>query len=440
MDELNDCLPDLFNYYKHVSETKDYDLSLHLNNDFRSNHSLKPQGKGTVIINQNKFFKNLENHFASNNLLYKEYLMKGYRIYTLRHYEQLLFLLRETLYAKDLVYPYYLEGNNNHLKIRKLISDLGCFRTSADSKTPSDFNLKTYVYKTSEDYHFNADHVANEAFLENMFHLGETKHILLLGHDNHFGINDCTAVMENFVDITLSGKWAASTEKEENPINNILDSSIYTFWQSDGFLPHSIQVKFEKITQLNNILMFFSNKIDQSYSPYFIKIYGGTHEYDMVLLKSILIKNVEGWVNLFFYSDFTENKIFDSGSSNGYNSVEGGYVYNPPVDVKILKFNIFANQQKGKDSHLRLIRLIQDNNTNYSLEKRNNHYNGLTESLNIKMKEAKDHVSNKRKINYDSHLLGNESHLYKKQSSKNLQNHFSKEDKELDLINQFGFI
>ncbi|OBA27122.1 galactose-binding like protein, partial [Hanseniaspora valbyensis NRRL Y-1626] len=164
------------------------------------------------------------------------------------------------------------------------------------------------------------------------------KFLLLLGHDNNLSTVNCSKVLENIIDLTSLGTWVASSEKEENSIKNVLNNDINTYWQSDGFLPHSIEVKFDKLTKLNNILMFFSNKMDQSYSPNFIKIYGGTHELDMTLLKSLKIKNVEGWINLFFYSD--------------------SYIYNPPIDIKILKINIFSNQQKGKDSHLRFVRLI----------------------------------------------------------------------------------
>lgn len=457
MDKFDEKLPNLTNYYKHAITTKDYDVNLYYNNkgqsfNMTSNAFLKNKAEGAIIVNQKCFFKQIEKHYMKSDAYYKDYLIKGYRLYTLGNYEKLVSFLRNRRNLEKLEFESFDEMDRNHACFAQMHQDVKCFQL-VDSPQPVINLLKKtgfsqededkYSYEADNDIAFNSEVQANQKILANMFALGDTKNLLLLGHDNSVLVKDYSKALRNIVDITSLGKWKASSEREENPISNILDNNIQTYWQSDGFLPHSIDVEFDRITKLNNILLFFSNKMDQSYSPYFIKIYGGTHDFDMVLLRSLVIKNVEGWINLFFYSDCLENKIHVNEDSRSYNSLNTGYIYNPPIDVKILKFTIFTNQQKGKDSHLRFIRLIQDNNINNELLEKNESYNSLSNTfetnINKNSTKRKEPFSQKRKLSTNSSqsIENNESNKNSMRASFMDLNLFNN---DIKLMEDFGFL
>ena len=458
MNDINDYLPNINNYYKHIISNKEFDTNLYYNNE-RQNINLvnnifsKKKNSGSINIDQRQFFKHIDSQYLKNDSAYKSYLIKGYRLYTLHNYQILASFLQKTTYSRDLKFGKKIDKVDEFCDMFQLLNQvINCFEKLNShniipqySKNGEEYKDHIHGFKETDEYKFHNDPEPNKELLTNMFLLGEMKFLLLLGHDNNLSTVNCSKVLENIIDLTSLGTWVASSEKEENSIKNVLNNDINTYWQSDGFLPHSIEVKFDKLTKLNNILMFFSNKMDQSYSPSFIKIYGGTHELDMVLLKSLKIKNIEGWINLFFYSDSLDNKIHVTDDLKNYNSLKTGYIYNPPIDIKILKINIFSNQQKGKDSHLRFVRLIKDNNTNNELFEKNNTYNGLTDFVNLKKKislqnEENKLSINKRKLSDDSLMLNDRIKNNTKKESGNSFKYLNKNNNDISLLNDFNFI
>lgn len=459
MDKFDEKLPNLMNYYKHAISAKDYDVNLHYNNrgksfNMTSNVFVQNKAEGAIIINQKCFLKQIEKNYMKSAAYYKDYLIKGYRLYTLGNYVKLVSFLRKRCNLEKVEFERFDEMSRNHDCFVQMGQDEKCFQLVDSPRPIISMSKKTGLnegdedkgkdnFETDNENAFYSEIQANQKILANMFALGDTKNLLLLGHDNNILVKDYTKVLNNIVDITSLGKWKASSEREENPISNILDNNIHSYWQSDGFLPHFIDVEFDRITKLNNIMMFFSNKMDQSYFPSFIKIYGGTHDFDMVLLRSLVIKNAEGWINLFFYSDCLENKIHMNQEAKSYNSLNTGYIYNPPIDVKILKFTIFTNQQKGKDSHLRFIRLIRDNNTNNELLEKNVSYNNLSNTfetnIHYNRNKQKEPISEKRKLNsYSLELSENND-----SSSNNIGASFmdlNLFNNDVKLMKDFGFL
>ncbi|KAL6950232.1 hypothetical protein ACO0QE_000908 [Hanseniaspora vineae] len=151
------------------------------------------------------------------------------------------------------------------------------------------------------------------------------------------------------LDVTNMVYWKASSSKADRPIGNITDANPATFWQSDGFLPHIIEAHSVKKLSLTSINMFFSLTMDESYSPYLIKVYAGNGLLDLTLIRTLEVLNVNGWVSF----------RFGPGSESS-----------DTLECQYLKFIIYTNHQNGKDTHLRGIRLLNKRNTNNKLKNR----------------------------------------------------------------------
>lgn len=50
-------------------------------------------------------------------------------------------------------------------------------------------------------------------------------------------------------------------------IDQLRDDSTDTYWQSDGQLPHLVNIQFRKKTTIQNIWIFADYKADESYTP-----------------------------------------------------------------------------------------------------------------------------------------------------------------------------
>ncbi|OEJ80859.1 Anaphase-promoting complex subunit DOC1 [Hanseniaspora osmophila] len=183
------------------------------------------------------------------------------------------------------------------------------------------------------------------------------------------------------LDVTNMVYWKASSSKADRPIDNIADSNPATFWQSDGFLPHIIEAHSAKKLSLISIDMFFSLTMDESYSPYLIKVYAGNSLLDLTFIRTMEVLNVNGWVSFRFSSN--------SGNSN-------------TLECQHLKFIIYTNHQNGKDTHLRGIRLLAKKNTNNGLEDKALSFTGEQSRF---LSQSNGVGSSTDNLPFDEHLL-----------------------------------
>lgn len=52
-----------------------------------------------------------------------------------------------------------------------------------------------------------------------------------------------------------------------NGIGQLRDDCMDTYWQSDGQLPHLVNIQFRRKTTVRDICIYFDYKIDESYCP-----------------------------------------------------------------------------------------------------------------------------------------------------------------------------
>lgn len=72
-----------------------------------------------------------------------------------------------------------------------------------------------------------------------------------------------------------------------------------TYWQSDGQLPHLVNIQFQRKTMVSHIYIYTDYKLDESYTPSRISIRAGTHFNDLQEIEVIELIEPSGMT--YFY-------------------------------------------------------------------------------------------------------------------------------------------
>ncbi|CDI98131.1 Anaphase-promoting complex subunit 10 [Echinococcus granulosus] len=136
-------------------------------------------------------------------------------------------------------------------------------------------------------------------------------------------------------DVSDRAVWCLSSCKSNHGINELLNESLDTYWQSDGPQPHTVTVQFPQKTIISEICLYNDYKVDESYTPSRIAIRVGNHVGDLVELTEVELHEPSGW------------SVLPLRWPNG-----------APVSLFTLQLRILANHQNGRDTHLRAIRLF----------------------------------------------------------------------------------
>lgn len=72
-----------------------------------------------------------------------------------------------------------------------------------------------------------------------------------------------------------------------------------TYWQSDGHLPHLVNIQFQRKTAISQIYIYTDYKLDESYTPSRISIRSGTHFNDLQEIEIIDLNEPTGKFILF---------------------------------------------------------------------------------------------------------------------------------------------
>jgi anaphase-promoting complex subunit 10 len=100
---------------------------------------------------------------------------------------------------------------------------------------------------------------------------------------------------DELVEIGDEAVWILSSAKAGNGIEQLRDGDNNTFWQSDGTIPHHINIQFMKKTRVSQICLYLDFKADESYTPSKISIKGGMHMQDLKEIRVIDLKEPQDW-------------------------------------------------------------------------------------------------------------------------------------------------
>lgn len=107
-----------------------------------------------------------------------------------------------------------------------------------------------------------------------------------------------------------------------------------TYWQSDGQLPHLVNIQFQRKTTVSHIHVYTDFKLDESYTPSRISVRTGTH-----------------------FNDLREIEMIDLSEPSGWVAVPLLGAHGRPLRAFMVQIAVLSNHQNGRDTHMRQIKI-----------------------------------------------------------------------------------
>ncbi len=117
-------------------------------------------------------------------------------------------------------------------------------------------------------------------------------------------------------------------------VDQLRDGTVETYWQSDGQLPHLVNIQFRRKTTVSDVAVYTDFKLDESYTPSKISVRCGTN-----------------------FNDLQEIEVVDLSEPAGWVVVPLRDVDERLVRTFMVQVAVIANHQQGRDTHLRQIRV-----------------------------------------------------------------------------------
>lgn len=134
--------------------------------------------------------------------------------------------------------------------------------------------------------------------------------------------------------------WSLSSCKPGFGVDQLLDNTVDTYWQSDGPQPHLVNIQFRRKTTIHDVCIYTDYKADESYTPNRISLRAGTHFNDLIEVDQIELSEPVGWV-----------------------CVPMKDINDKPIRTFMVQIAVLSNHQNGRDTHLRRIKIrspVQD--------------------------------------------------------------------------------
>ncbi|CAN7941165.1 unnamed protein product, partial [Ixodes hexagonus] len=92
--------------------------------------------------------------------------------------------------------------------------------------------------------------------------------------------------------------WSVSSGRRGCGAHQLRDDNLDTFWQSDGELPHRVDLQFGRRTNVSAILIHVDYVLDETYTPSVVSVSAGNDPHDMRTLGVLSLSRPSGWVLL----------------------------------------------------------------------------------------------------------------------------------------------
>ena len=119
------------------------------------------------------------------------------------------------------------------------------------------------------------------------------------------------AVSTTVREIGTTGCWSLSTAKPGNGVDQLRDSSLDTYWQSDGLQPHYINIQFARRQTVCAIALFMDFNLDESYTPKKMKISVGETFHNLEEVRVVELREPRGWCTIPLWRKWGED-VLDS--------------------------------------------------------------------------------------------------------------------------------
>ncbi len=134
--------------------------------------------------------------------------------------------------------------------------------------------------------------------------------------------------------------WVLSSAKQGNGIHQLRDNNLETFWQSDGPIPHLVDIQFTKKTKISEIAFYLDIKTDESYTPEILSIRGGIHMQNLKEIEQVQLDNPTGWITVPLKTTKEDGSIQP-------------FIYTMNLQVAVIQMF-----HSGKDTHVRQVKVF----------------------------------------------------------------------------------
>lgn len=117
--------------------------------------------------------------------------------------------------------------------------------------------------------------------------------------EHHSSSSSLFYLPSHLQDLNSHAIWRVSSAKPGNGIEQLLDRDPITYWQSDGFQPHTITASFRVKIKISSIQLYLDFASDESYTPAVLSVYAGSNPHALNLVRRLRpLHAPQGWVNI----------------------------------------------------------------------------------------------------------------------------------------------
>ncbi|XP_031340527.1 anaphase-promoting complex subunit 10-like isoform X1 [Photinus pyralis] len=157
--------------------------------------------------------------------------------------------------------------------------------------------------------------------------------------------------MGNVREVGSQAIWSLSSCKPGFGVEQLRDDRTDTYWQSDGQLPHLVNIQFQRKTTVSDIFIYSEYKLDESYTPSRISIRIGTHFNDLQEIEVVMLTEPTGMGVVFYLSSFSNTICI------GWVHIPIKDVHDKPIRMFMIQIAVTSNHQNGRDTHMRQIKI-----------------------------------------------------------------------------------
>ena len=97
-------------------------------------------------------------------------------------------------------------------------------------------------------------------------------------------------------EVGCQATWSLSSCKPGFGVEQLRDSCCDSYWQSDGQLPHLVNIQFRRKTTIQSVAIYTDYKLDESYTPTRVSVRGGTNFNDLQEIEVVDMTEPTGWI------------------------------------------------------------------------------------------------------------------------------------------------
>jgi anaphase-promoting complex subunit 10 len=186
-------------------------------------------------------------------------------------------------------------------------------------------------------------------------------------------LTDDPVVSSTVREIGKTACWSLSTAKPGNGVEQLRDSSLDTYWQSDGLQPHYINIQFARRQTVCAIALFCDFNLDESYTPKRMKIRVGETFHNLEEVRVVELREPRGWCVIPLWRKWGEDVLDsildpdgdddeeDDDNTDGNNNRRRTKVplwKRKPMRTHFVQIGVTSMHQNGRDTHIRQVKIF----------------------------------------------------------------------------------